>query len=250
MSEQSLKDPFTVYYVVGNPRSGSSFVGDWIARDRQIINAGEVWQTFRSKAAVEEPKFDEGKGRWARPEERAKKNASIDADPFWVDVFDEGNSAPYRNLVLTARQRAIGLVDCSKTDRGLYYYKELNCRIVIVHTVRAFTTWALSMQKYAKRHELPETSQMKLLRGYIRSNRRYARLKSIYDYHLVYQECLDKLDQYVDLSNEPIGAENEYLRAEMFGTPGFSRSFERKRATTEMSWKDKLLLSLASVDRT
>ena len=47
--------PFTVYYVVGLPRTGSTFVGDWIARHLNALNAGEVWQTFRSLGLVHEP---------------------------------------------------------------------------------------------------------------------------------------------------------------------------------------------------
>lgn len=68
---------FTVYYVVGLPRTGSTFVGDRIARKLNIVNAGEVWQTFRSVALVSAPSVESQPSIWALLYEPATKNQQL-----------------------------------------------------------------------------------------------------------------------------------------------------------------------------
>lgn len=237
---------FTVYYVVGQPRSGSTFVGDWIARDRNILNAGEVWQTFRSLGQVHEPGFETGTGRWARPAERAAKNAEIMADPFWSQVAaGDAEQTPYARLLHEARTRGDGLVDCSKTDSGLQAYLNLGCRVVVVHTVRAFGTWSASMRKYHQRHDLPPVASWRLLQAYVRINRRLAMYRGQLPYHCVPQERLADLQAHLDLSSEPSGPAGGYQRAEMFGTPNFTGTFEASRATSAVAPADRMLYILA-----
>ena len=127
--------PITVYYVVGLPRTGSTFVGDWIARHLNALNAGEVWQTFRSLGLVHEPGFDGSQGRWAQPDTRAKKNVEIKAHPFWSKVLARSCDDPYAALIAEAGRHSRALVDCSKDDRGVKRYEELGCSVEIVHTL-------------------------------------------------------------------------------------------------------------------
>lgn len=64
-----------VYYIVGRPRSGSTFVGDWIARELGILNAGEVWQTLRTLKALRPGALKDQTERWTQPKARASKKA-------------------------------------------------------------------------------------------------------------------------------------------------------------------------------
>ena len=93
-----------VYYVVGRPRSGSTFVGDWIARELDILNAGEVWQTLRTLNAVDPGALRDGEGRWTRPEARAAKEVEIRANPFWSRVLERPGDDLYAALVETASE--------------------------------------------------------------------------------------------------------------------------------------------------
>ncbi len=242
MSKNASK--FTVYYVVGQPRSGSTFVGDWIARDRRILNAGEVWQTFRSLGFVSDAGFEKSGGRWARPEERERKNEEIRSDSFWSLVISEIDLAPYESLIRQAKIIGNGMVDCSKTDKGIERYLALGCEVVVIHTQRSFSTWATSMQGYNQRHQLPYVSRWRLLLAYLRVNLRHRRWTTKLPYFHVKQERLDNLDSDLDLVFAPRGAKQGYVRAEMFGTPNFIGSFDARRATSKTAPGDRLLYKM------
>lgn len=238
-------DDFTVYYVVGQPRSGSTFVGDYIARMLEIVNAGEVWQTFRSVGLVIEPGFDSGQGRWARPEERATKNAEIANDPFWSQVLERAKSGdPYAALVAEAGARAKGLVDCSKTDRGLAHYQALGCRVVVIHSLRAFSSWSDSMRKYQVKQGLPVISRPRLLLSYLRFNRQMRTRWNAHGYRAVMQEELGQINNALQFPADAKGPKGQYLRAEMFGTPGFTGQFDPNRATHKITLFDRLCRAL------
>lgn len=66
-----------IYYVVGLPRTVSTFVGDRIARKLNIVNAGEVWQTFRSVALVSAPSVESPPSIGALLHEPATKNQQV-----------------------------------------------------------------------------------------------------------------------------------------------------------------------------
>lgn len=233
---------FTVYYIVGQPRTGSTFVGDWLARKLNIVNAGEVWQTFRSVSLVNEPGFEGGSGRWARAEEQAAKNSKIATDPFWSRVLSRvSDSDPYAALLAEAGTRAIGLVDCSKTDRGIVHYKALGCRVVVIHTIRSFSSWAASMQKHQRRHRLPVNGRLRLLLSYLSFNRRMWKRWSVREYIVVLQEKLDEIDFILDLQAEKHGKPGQFLRAEMFGTPNFMSKFDSSRNTKEIKPLDRII---------
>jgi hypothetical protein len=240
---------FTVYYVVGHPRTGSSFVGDQVARRLDIVNAGEVWQTFRSVGLVKEPGFDDGPGRWARPKERAFKNDEIAANPFWAQVLKRAiDDDPYTALVREAEARAAGLVDCSKTDRGVARYEALGCQVVVIHTVRAFSSWAASMRKYQNRQGLPVMSHFRLLLSYLRFNHRMRQRWSEHGYRLVLQERLDRIDAALDFPVQAARASGQYLRAEMFGTPSFRGEFDPNRSTRAIRPFDRICYVALRID--
>ncbi|MGI3212204.1 hypothetical protein ACROSR_13930 [Roseovarius tibetensis] len=220
-----------------------------MARKLDIINAGEVWQTFRSVGLVNEPGFDGGQGRWARVEERATKNSEIVGDPFWSNVLARvSDSDPYAALLAEAGARAVGLVDCSKTDRGLARYDALRCRIVVVHTIRSFSSWAASMRKYQWRLGLPVISRSRLLISYVRINRRMRKRYMGHDYVPVFQEQLDRIDTILEFPSEAHGKSGQFLRAEMFGTPNFTSKFDSSRSTEDFKLIDRILFYAVGVD--
>jgi len=238
---------FTVIYILGQPRTGSSFVGDWIARQQRILNAGEVWQSFRTLGDVTEPGFDAAQGRWAQSGGRAEKRAQIEADPFWAEVIAAPGDSPYVRLIHVAAQRGQALVDCSKSDHGLAAYEALGCYLVLVHSVRAFSTWAASMGKYRAQHGLAPLSGLRLLRAYLRLNRRYVGHGRRHPYQIAPQEQLGALDRVLDLSALPQGPQGGYHRAEMFGTPNFTPRFQDKRGTAQVTARDRLVFAMAGL---
>lgn len=240
-----MSQDFTVYYVVGQPRSGSTFVGDRLARSQGLVNAGEVWQTFRSVGLVQEPGFDSGRGRWARPKNRQEKNMAIAADPFWSQVLQaeqDGDALgdPYKALIEQAKKRTNGLVDCSKGDWGIAEYERLGCRVHVVHSVRAFTSWSTSMIKYQKQFSLPVRSRLRLLLAYLRVNRRLKRTWQNHNLRQIPQEQLQDIDMLLGLHKAPKQTDCGYLRAEMFGTPGFTGQFDPSRGTQRVTRFDRL----------
>lgn len=237
----------TVVYILGQPRTGSSFVGDWIARQQRVLNAGEVWQTFRTLGDVTEAGFDAAGGRWAQPGARAEKRAQIKADPFWAEVLTAPAADPYARLIHAAQGRGQALVDCSKSDHGLARYEALGCQLVLVHSVRAFSTWATSMHKYRARHDLAPMPGWRLLRAYLRLNRRYAGHGRHHPYQIAPQERLAALDSVLDLGAVPGGPVGGYVRAEMFGTPNFTPRFEDSRGTAQITTRDRLVFALAGL---
>lgn len=241
---------FTVYYVVGQPRTGSTFVGDRIARLQNVVNAGEVWQTFRSVGLVTQPGFDDSRAPWARREVRAEKNREIKADPFWSEVLLRAEHLQcYSALVQQASLDAQGLVDCSKTDIGIGYYLELGCEVVVVHSVRAFGSWAASMQKHAFRHGLPQQNSLRLLASYLRVNRAIRKLWMGQSYLAIAQEDLAKANTILAGLPAPQGIEGRYRNAEMFGTPGFSGTFDPARATVRVTRADRLFFRMIGIKR-
>lgn len=238
---------FTVYYVVGQPRTGSTFVGDRIARLNGIVNAGEVWQTFRSVGLVEQPGFEGSPAPWARPKAREKKNEAIRSDAFWRGVLALAEKTePYRALVEHAGTVAYALVDCSKTDRGIERYLDIGCKVVVIHTTRAFGSWAASVRKHAIRNQLPVPKKWRLLLAYIRLNRRFRQRWMAYDYLTMAQEDLAMADEILAALPKPKnGSDHEYLNAEMFGTPGFSGTYEPNRSTLQVTFMDRIYSKLA-----
>lgn len=240
---------FTVYYVVGQPRTGSTFVGDWVARKLNIINAGEVWQTFRSVSLVNEPGFEGGPGRWARAEERAAKNSEIVADPFWSRVLTRvSNNDPYAALLAEAGSQAIGLVDCSKSDHGVARYEALGCRVIVIHTIRAFSSWAASMQKHQRRLGIPVISRPRLLLSYLRVNRGIRKRWLGHCYFSIKQEQLDRIDTILHFPEEAHGKPGQFLRAEMFGTHNFTAEFNPSRSTQEIKPLDRIFYCAFAID--
>lgn len=236
-----------VYYVVGRPRSGSTFVGDWIARRLAIINAGEVWQTMRAVEAVELPGFDDGGGRWSKTEARAEKKQEILDDPFWSRVFSLNRDDPYAALIETVETEGDALVDCSKTDMGIERYNKLGCEVVVIHTVRAYSTWVRSVMRYRSDYGIARHGRLRLLASYVRNNLRLARLSRTYRYHAVRQEHLSELENHLTVDRPPTTTAGGYRRHEMFGTPNFTASFSKQRAAPEITFFDRLLYRLIGI---
>lgn len=239
--------PFTVFYIVGRPRTGSTFVGDWVARRLGILNAGEVWQTMRELEVTGTPTLVKGQDRWADPKARKIKRDEILADPLWSRVFAHAGRDAYSELIATARTQAQALVDCSKTDEGIERFRALGCKVVVIHTIRAFSTWSTSVDRYRAEYGLPRRSRLRLLYGYIRINRRLSKYKEEGEYHLVPQERLAELDEilpFAEISNSDGG---RYRRHEMFGTPNFSETFSDRRATARVTFLDRLLYAAIGV---
>lgn len=230
-----------VYYVVGRPRSGSTFVGDWIARELDILNAGEVWQTVRTLSLDDKGGPIEGEGRWARPEARAAKNAEICADPFWSQVFSDPDLDPYAALVEKVQSRWSAFVDCSKTDEGIERYRQLGCKVIVVHTVRAYSTWVRSVRAYREQHDLARYGRLRLLVSYIRNNRRLARYAKTHDYYAIRQEQLAEAERHLPRGLSEHGSDGGYERHEMFGTPNFNSTYSQKRALPKVTWFDHIL---------
>ncbi len=245
--QDGATEPFTVYYVIGRPRSGSTFVGDYIARRLDIPNAGEVWQTFRSVKAVDDQRFEKGRGRWVRPQQRAAKNAEIFAHPFWSALLARPEQDPYAALVAEARERANGLVDCSKTTNGVACYEALGCKVVVVHTIRAYSTWARSMRTYHKTYGLSEFSSLKLLSSYVRGNLDFRKYQKSHPYCIVPLENLSVLEIWLaTVKPSGCGAQG-YVNCEMFGAPGFSGTYDSSRATGTANPFDRALYRLFGV---
>lgn len=241
--------PFTVYYVVGRPRTGSTFVGDWIARQLNILNAGEVWQTMREFECAGIPAPFPGTDRWADPAARQEKRRGILADPFWSKVMASADADTYAVLVGTARQNWQAMVDCSKTDAGIARYKTLGCEVVVIHTVRAFSTWSKSVRRYRTEFDLPGRSAGRLLVNYLRINRRLSRYRAVGGYHAVPQERLGELDRILPFAPAGEPGKGGYERHEMFGTPDFQGDYSERRAAPRVTRLDRFLYTLIGISK-
>lgn len=235
---------FTVFYVVGRPRTGSSFVGDWIAARRNILNAGEVWQTMREFEIAGTPSLKPGVDRWGDPTSRKEKRREILADPFWSEVLARKCADPYAAIVATAKEKWPAMVDCSKTDLGVARYKALGCKVIVIHTVRAFSSWSKSVNRYRIKSELSERSTARLLVNYIRLNRHMSRYRKMGDYHKVPLESLDDLERVLPFAEVGDACKNRYERHEMFGTENFHNTYSRVRATPRITWADRFIYAL------
>lgn len=237
-----------VYYVVGRPRSGSTFVGDWIARELDVLNAGEVWQTLRTLNALGPDALKEETGRWTQPEARAAKELEIRANPFWSRVMERApvsdNDNPYAALVETVKERWSAFVDCSKTDEGIERYQELGCDVVVIHSVRAYSTWVRSVMRYQDEYSLTPHSRLRLLVSYIRNNRRLARYARTHRYYSIRQEQLSDAESHLPRASSNCDIGGGYERHEMFGTPDFSTSYSKKRAAPKVTLFDQVLYAL------
>ncbi|MBU3007659.1 hypothetical protein [Cobetia amphilecti] len=236
------KKPITIYYVVGQPRSGSTFVGDWLARKLSTINAGEVWQTFRSLKLVYDANFEKNNGRWVQPEARKNKNTEIKGNPFWSEVLLQYDTDPYAALVSVSSRKSCSLIDTSKTDKGIVYYRSLGYKVIVIHTIRSFTSWAESMNKYQSRYKLKKYGIVRLLHSYVKSNLAYRRYRKCGEYYVVKQENLHKLEQ--ELSEIKKQKDGEYLRCEMFGTTGFVSTYKDERSSKKIKLLDKIIYKL------
>ncbi|RYH07471.1 hypothetical protein [Tropicimonas sp. IMCC6043] len=233
-----------VYYLVGQPRSGSTFVGDWIARRLEAVNAGEVWQTMLAAGRLTDPTFDARSERWGKPEFRAAKRAEIEADPFWAEVLARPEGDPYAALLSVGGKKSDVLVDTSKTDHAVERYRALGCDVTVVHTIRAFSTWAASVRRYRTQYDQTPRSRARLLLAYLRRNRQFRNYRRTGPYILVPQEKLGRLEAVFDFPAAASGPEGAYLRCEMFGTPSFRTSFDADRADVRVSPADRLLYAL------
>lgn len=240
---------FTVYYIVGQPRSGSTFVGDHIARSLNIVNAGEVWQTFRTMNLVRDG-LGRGHGRWHKGDQKKVKASKISSNPFWYRVLGQHEKNPYSALVNVAASHWGGLVDCSKTDVGIDEYRALGCRVEVIHTVRAFTTWQASLTNYRHKYGLSVPRRGRLLLNYIKLNRRYRRYRNKYPYSVVPQEQLKNICDLLLFYDEIKIGNTEYMNAEMFGAPGFSGGFDSRRATTNVTRLDRILYAIIGISLT
>ena len=237
----------TVYYIVGLPRSGSTFVGDWIARQLGGVNAGEVWQTFRAVELVRCPQFQAGDGYWAEPNRKAAKREQIKQSEFWTSIIDAAShhNDPYSALVERAGAQSQVLVDCSKVDNGIADYERLGCKVIVVHTLRSFSTWSASMKKYQAKLALPRRNSLRLFLTYLRMNWAYlSRWKGSTAYHLARQHRLGHLEEELPHIQANEAAQSTYERHEMFGTPGFRPDYQQARAEPSLTVLDRLLLRL------
>jgi hypothetical protein len=236
--------PFTVYYIVGLPRTGSTFVGDWIARRLGIVNAGEVWQTLRTMDRVTS---GGNVGFWGLPENKASKAMAISTNSFWSDVLARPELDPYAALLAVVGQQWNAMVDCSKTDRGIAHYRALGCRVVVIHTVRAFTAWQASVVKYNQKYALPVPSRMRLALRYLKLNRRYCTLRRAMTYQVVPQELLAHVAEILEFSSGSGISKNYYRNAEMFGSPGYNGSLDPSRITQCITIYDHALYIMINV---
>lgn len=244
----TARPPIDVYYVAGQPRSGSTFVGDWVARHLNTVNAGEVWQTLRAMDRVQEENFTARTERWADPEQKARKRTEIEAIPFWADVLSRSIADPYEALVSVAAERGGAIVDTSKTDRGIARYEALGCNVVVIHTARAFSTWSRSVIKYRSQYNISVPSKLRLLRGYIKLNRRYSAYSRTHSYHAIPQERLNHIETLVSFPPEKIQPDGGYLRCEAFGTRNFTGTYDVERAASKTTFTDRLLYAFVGIE--
>lgn len=236
-----------VYYILGLPRSGSTFVGDWLARHLNAVNAGETWQTFRTAGLVLDPAFERGGGKWFRSELRDRKIEQIAANAFWAPIIASAPDAPYPLFVEHARKWSDIIVDCSKVDRALPHYLALGCEVHVVHVVRAFSSWSCSMNKHRARDGRPAWSRLRMLGAYVRANRAGARWRKRLSYRRFFHEDLGEIEQRLGAEFFGSTHRGSYLRAEMFGTPDFTPHYDIDRAAISVTAFDKLLFQLAGV---
>lgn len=236
-----------IFCVIGLPRSGSTFIGDWIARETNGINAGETWQTFRTSGLISDPRFERRAWKWVSGRGREQKAAQIVADPFWSKVMADAGSNPYRALTNIAKEDSGVLVDCSKVDKPLDAYISLGYEVRIVHSVRPFTTWSQSIRKYEIQHGRRPQLALRLLLSYIRVNRALGKWRSYKSYQVIRHEDIKLISSRLNLD---VKHGKKYFRAEMFGTPSFSGEYNAARASVRVSKLDLILYFLAGIPST
>lgn len=235
----------TVLYIIGQPRSGTTYVADWLAKRHGMINAGEVWQTLRCLRLVDDQHFDRMGQVWNKPHLRAVKSKKILEHPFWVEVANKSaNDNPYHSLVSVANLWGAGLVDSSKVDRGLQFYRQIGCSVMIIHVVRSFSTWSASIQKHQRRVGQKPMSRIRLLISYLRQNRRLVNRWSSDKYSVICQEELGQIDEVLDLSKNLIHNTKNYINAEMFGSQSYTGDFEVSKVTQSKTMADRFFYIL------
>lgn len=137
--------------------------------------------------------------------------------------------------------------DCSKIDEGIERYRELGCDVVVIHTVRAYSTWVRSMMKYRARYKLGQPGRIRLLIGYLRINRRLACYAQNYPYHAIRQEQLSQLKAHMPPDFTKSDFAGEYKRHEMFGAPNYSSSYSRQRAASKVTPLDRALYFMIGI---
>jgi hypothetical protein len=228
--------------VVGLPRSGSTYVGTWIAHRRGIVNAGEVWQTFRTLGLVEQKGFREETHKWAKPDKREAKKQKVVESEFWRNVIENCGEDPYFSLLSLVSKKHDELVDTSKLIFGLNRYDYLGCEICVVHTVRSFSSWRDSFSKYHQEEHKVPASFPRMLFSYVKVNRTLSRLKRRYQYICVSLASEPNLENY--LSGFFPKQEGTALNFEMFGARSFQPTFSEERANFKTTWFDLVLLKL------
>jgi hypothetical protein len=242
ISDILSKNRLRVYYVVGLPRSGSTYVGTWIAHRRGIVNAGEVWQTFRTLGLVEQKGFREETHKWAKPDKREAKKQKVLESEFWCSVIEDYEEDPYFSLLSLVSKTHDELVDTSKLTFGLKKYNCLGCEICVVHTIRSFSSWRESFSKYHQEEHKAPISFLRMLFSYVKVNRTLSRLKRRYQYICVSLGSESNLESCLDDSFPK--QEGTALNFEMFGARDFQPTFSEERANFKTTWFDLVLLKL------
>ena len=231
--------------ILGLPRSGSTFVGDWLARKCSAVNVGESWQTLRTLGLVAHPSYANRCGKWSSRRHRDTKLGLIKQDPFWSAVADTPSANPFASVLREAAAHSDVIVDCSKTTHALAAYQALGCQIAAVHLIRPFSTWAKSMNRYSTEDGQRQRSKPRLLYAYLRNARQCHQITSRLPSICIQHENLGDLETHVDLSIVPNpNRARRYTRVEMFGTPNFKPQYDTSRAKTESTWFDKQLLRI------
>ena len=238
-----------IYCIVGLPRSGSTFAGEWLARRLDAVNVGESWQTFRAVELV-----DQSPRRWRENspiarERRAAKAQAIMQDPFWRKIVSSGADDPYRELLGAVGQWSDVVVDCSKVDLALRRYLELGCEVRVIHTVRPFSSWSRSMRRYHEHYGLAGFTRPRLLGAYLKRNRSLTRWRRTLPYQLLRHEDLGAIEQHLTPDASPAPGGRQYRRLEMFGAPNFVPSYDANRAAVSVSRTDQLIYRMAGICR-
>lgn len=235
-----------VFYLVGLPRSGSTFVGDWIARSVGAVNVGESWQTLRTIGLVDDQEYVRKGGKWQRPDRRAEMLERISSDEFWSSFRMDDRCSPYRKLLHVAAGYSDIVVDCSKVDYAIPMYRELGCDIRVVHVIRAFSTWSRSVNRYRAANDFAQLSSARLLYSYFTVNRLLSKWQYQHPYRLLQHDKLKQIETELKLEVPAprSGDSRAYRRFEMFGTDNFVPKYDDNRAAAATSLGDSAVYRL------
>ena len=233
---------YPVYYVVGLPRTGSTFLGDWVARRVGALNAGEVHQTLWALGQIDDQRYETQKRFHSKPDQREKTLEAAQTDDFWREIMSPGSVDPYRKLIDVASKTSGALVDTSKVDRGVPGYVAAGAAVQVLHIVRPFAAWKASMVKHQRRMAQPEIPGPRLLASFVRNNRAFKSLGKRYPYRMIRHEDLSRLDSI--LGELPVRSDG-YSRHELFGTPDYEASFDPARAQNANGRFDGLIGQLS-----